>query len=106
VILPNGFFLLGTLCFLGEVWDVEVVENKLEATRWDGKGWESEKKKKKVGEKNKGKVGVLLGELKKTTSAFGAKSGGVNWVWFTQGGLIKWKPWLFKQVIKVWKPNP
>jgi hypothetical protein len=33
VILPNGSFLLGTLCFLGEVWDLEVVENKLEATR-------------------------------------------------------------------------
>ncbi len=34
VILPKGFFfLLRTLCFLGEVWDVEVFENKLEATR-------------------------------------------------------------------------
>ncbi len=34
VILHEGFlFLLGTLCFLGEVWDVEVFENKLEATR-------------------------------------------------------------------------
>jgi hypothetical protein len=34
VILHEGFlFLLGTLCFLGEVWDVEVFENKLEDTR-------------------------------------------------------------------------
>lgn len=58
---------MGTLCFLEEVWDVEVVENKLEDTRWDGKGWESGKKKK-VGGKNKGKVGVLLGKLKRTSS--------------------------------------